>query len=222
MKANYLAADYILGSSRNVINRIAFCRLQFSSCFCYRKSVSPFDRLHSGGAQPVQRLNKMFILRISALVAGMMLATVNFAQAATSTGTMAVSATVTTGCTVAATGLEFNSLALDENYAVSTVTVTCNGSIATPTLSIGVGTDGVGTDAGLNLRQMSSSDNRVPYTLSALKDGANIAADALTVLTPATPTSSFSAQLHGKITNSTDYQQGAYSDSVMLTITYTP
>lgn len=164
----------------------------------------------------------MKILRIPALVAGMTLSSVIFAQAATSTGTMAVSATVLIGCTVSATGLEFRSLVLDENYAISTVTVTCNGSIATPTLSIGVGTDGVGTDAGLNLRQMSSGDNRVPYTLSALVNGANIAADALTVLTPATAASSFSTQLHGKITNKPDFQQGEYSDSVMLTVTYAP
>lgn len=152
----------------------------------------------------------------------MMLATVNFAQAATSTGTMTVSATVTTGCTVSATGLAFDSLDSEINYAVSTVTVTCNGSVTLPTLNIGTGTDGVGTDAGLILRKMSSGSNSVPYTLSATSGGANIAADALRVLSPATAGTSFSAQLHGKITNSTLYQQGAYSDSVMLTITYTP
>lgn len=164
----------------------------------------------------------MFILRISALVAGMMLAAVNFAQAATSTGTMAVSATVTTACTVAATGLAFSSLDSAENYAESTVTVTCNGSVAPPTLNIGTGDDGAGTNTTTSLRHMSSGSNSVPYTLSALVDGANIAADAALVLAPATTGKLFSAQLHGKITNSTDYQQGAYSDSVILTITYTP
>lgn len=164
----------------------------------------------------------MFILRISALVAGMVLASVMFAQAETSTGTMAVSATVNTGCTVSATGLAFSALDSDENYAVSTVTVTCSGTVALPTLGIGSGTDGVGTDAGLILRKMSSGENRVPYTLSALVDGANIAADALAVLEATSDTNSFSAPLHGKIINSTDYQQGVYSDSVILTVTYTP
>lgn len=158
----------------------------------------------------------MFILRISALVAGMMLVTVNFAQAATSTGTMTVSATVTTGCTVSATGLAFDSLDSENNYAVSTVTVTCNGTVALPTLNIGPG------NSTTILREMSSSDNRVPYTLSALEDGANIVSDALVVLTAQSTTNTFSAQLHGKISNSTDYLQGAYSDSVILTVTYIP
>ena len=164
----------------------------------------------------------VFILRISALVAAVTLYSAIFAQAETSTGTMAVSATVATSCTMSATALDFEALDSDDNYAVSTVTVTCNGPVALPTLNIGTGTDGVGTNTTTSLRKMSNGPNRVPYTLSATVDGANIAADALRVLAVTTPTNSFSAELHGKITNSTDYQQGVYTDSVILTVTYTP
>ena len=143
------------------------------------------------------------------------------AQAATSTGNLAISGTITATCTVGAGSLAFGAFnpTLNTNLDVSgTFTVTCTN--ATPyVLSLNAG---LGTGATTTTRKMTSGANLLNYnifqnTTRTTNFGNTSGTDTLA------GTGSGIAQTitaYGRIPAQTTAAVGVYSDTVTITVTY--
>jgi spore coat protein U-like protein len=162
------------------------------------------------------------IVSVTALIAGAMVA--QPALAATTTGTMAVNATVTSNCAVTATPVAFgnvNVTVLTDVDASGTFSVTCtNGTDWTA--SAGVGS---GAGATLAVRKMTKGTDVLDYALYTDTERTTIWGDGVGGTTATvTGTGSGSAQsntIYGRVpSGQTAALAGAYADSVTVTVTY--
>lgn len=141
------------------------------------------------------------------------------ASAATATGTLTVSATVLSACTVTGSSLAFGSYTSAQLDASATVNVVCTNG--TP---YNVGMDaGTGTGATTSVRKMTGS---VAGTLSyaLYKDSSHTTNWGNTVGTDtATGNGSGISQVlnvYGRISSGQNANIGAYSDTITITLTY--
>lgn len=143
------------------------------------------------------------------------------AFATTATGSLTVTATVTTACSIVALPLAFGNYdptsSTDLNGS-TTATLTC-----TPGTAYKIGMDaGAGSGATVTLRKMTSGSNTLNYKL--YRDSARTLNWGNT---PGTDTLDGTATLlttliniYGTIPNSQAASAGAYTDTVTVTVTY--
>ncbi|WP_395390966.1 spore coat U domain-containing protein [Novosphingobium sp. BL-8A] len=144
------------------------------------------------------------------------------AQAATTTTTMAVTATVQPSCTVSATALAFgnyNPLSATPLDGTSTITVNCTtGSTYTVGLNAGA-TSG----ATVTTRQMLLSSNALNYTLYRDSGRTNNWGNTPGTDTPAlatATTSPASITVYGRIPALQNVPAGSYADTVTVSVNY--
>lgn len=144
------------------------------------------------------------------------------AQAATTTTTFAVTATVQPSCTVSATPLAFgsyNPLSATPLDATSTITVNCTtGTSYTVGLNAG-GTSG----ATVTTRQMLLSTNALNYTLYRDTGRTNNWGNTPGTDTPAAAlatTTAAALTVYGRIPALQNVPAGNYTDSVTVTVNY--
>ena len=169
-------------------------------------------------------INKLIGLK-AAILAGAALLGSSGAYAATASGNMAVSATVTTTCIVTVGSMAFGNYAYNSASNVdtsATVTIACGTEPATATLAVG---------GGLNLnvaqRRMQKAASGVflnydLYTAATRAAGEKIAVDgALT--TGAFASGQYTPVIYGRVPSlQTPAQAGSFTDTVAVTLTYTP
>lgn len=141
------------------------------------------------------------------------------AQAATATGTMAVTAAVADSCTVAATALGFGTLssgAVTNELAPAVVTVVCTSAKTGASITL---------DAGLNdnagqRRMVDAGSNMLPYDVfsdsahtSSVAAGGALYNGDLTAIVPTT------VNVYGQVPAGA-YAFGAYADAVTVTLNY--
>ncbi len=144
------------------------------------------------------------------------------AQAATTTTTIAVTATVQPSCTVSATALAFgsyNPLSATPLDGTSTITVNCTtGTVYT--VGLNAGTTGGAT---VTTRQMLLSANALNYTLYRDSGRTNNWGNTPGTDTPASATATTSAAsltVYGRIPALQNVPAGAYTDTVTVTVNY--
>lgn len=166
-------------------------------------------------------MNRMMKFGYAAAFALASVAAVGGAQAATATGTMAVSATVVSSCTVAAAPLTFASYNPTQSTATTSstsLTLTC-----TPGVTYHVGLDaGGGSGATTSVRVMSLSTAKLNYQLcqdsgcttnwgnTNPTDTVNGTASTLVTTIP----------VYGQIAASQGVAAGVYTDTVNITVNY--
>lgn len=143
--------------------------------------------------------------------------------AGTAAGTMAVSASVASFCTLSATEMAFGAVSeTAHTTASSVITLSCNATGITPTTVI--------VGGGLNsahdittVRAMNSGTDFLSYKLvlaaSTLTD---MAADEVATLAAGSPATTFSVTLYGDIAPGSNPAKGIYSDTIGLTVSFTP
>jgi len=137
----------------------------------------------------------------------------------TATNTLAVNLNVVQTCTVASGTLSFptNTFGTSIQSDPATITVTCNAGSTAPTITIGVGSNAL---AGVVPRRMKLSTGAefIPYSLTS---GATaIVTDTGMPLTDNLD-STYSADIFATTTVPESAPIGSYSDSVVMTVTYT-
>lgn len=164
--------------------------------------------------------NQMFDNRIVPLGMTAVFIFCNSAFADTATNTLDVNLTVVQTCTVAAATLTFasNSFGTPIDTPSGTVTVTCNAGSVAPTITIGVGSHAEAAVVPRRLKFSGTPDYFIPYELTSA--GVKIVTDtALTLISAGTST--YTADLFATVTVPTTAPKGAYTDSVVMTVTYT-
>lgn len=166
--------------------------------------------------------NSMFDKRIVPLGIIAVFISCNSAFADTAINTLNVNLTVVQSCTVDTGTLTFptNSFGSPIVTPAATITVTCNAGSTAPTVTVGVGSNTA--SAGVVPRRMKLSgtpDTFIPYELTS-------GATAIVTDTGMTLTDNgdftYSAQIFATATVPTTAPKGVYSDSVVMTVTYTP
>jgi spore coat protein U-like protein len=160
------------------------------------------------------------LLRATAAAAGIAaLVAASSAGAATATGTMAVTSTIQSNCTVATSPLAFGTYSSASTLnGSSTVSVTC-----TNTTPYNVGFDaGQATGATVTSRKMTNGAQTLAYAL--YQDAGHSTNWGNTVGTDTvTGTGSGSAQninIYGQIASGQSSAPGSYSDTITVTVTY--
>lgn len=155
-------------------------------------------------------------------VVALLCAAPHAAQAATASGSIAVSATVQASCTVTASTLAFgnyNPLSSTPLDATSSITVNCTtGSTYTVGLNAG-GTSG----ATVTTRQMLQSTNALNYSLFRDSGHTTNWGNTPGTDTPASvvaTTSAATTTVYGRIPALQNVPAGSYTDTVQVTVTY--
>ncbi|WP_217590069.1 spore coat U domain-containing protein [Burkholderia sp. GbtcB21] len=157
--------------------------------------------------------NKLFVVGVG------LLGTLAFnLPAATTTGTMAVTAPVDATCQISATPLTFGAYAGTQTDATSTLTITCSN-----TTPYNVGLDaGLTPGATVTSRAMSITGASLPYSL--FQDAGRTTNWGNTVGTDTVAgTGSGSAQtltVYGRVAAGQFVAPGAYTDTITATVTY--
>lgn len=160
----------------------------------------------------------LFALTATALCGSPLLA-----AAATTSTTMAVSATVLTSCTAGASPLAFGNYdpsATSPTDATTTVTVTCTGN-ATAVIGLDKGVNGTSTTA----REMILTGGTSKLNYALYQDaahtlnwgntaGTDTVSGSVTLATPLTET------VYGRIAAGQTPNAGSYTDTVTVTVTY--
>jgi spore coat protein U-like protein len=163
-------------------------------------------------------MNRKSILVLGILAASIGMVTV---QAATTTTTFAVSATVLTTCEVVATPLVFgnyNPTDVSDLDAANTATVTCTTGTA-----YNVGLDaGTGSGATVSSRKMTSGTDLLNYTLyqDAARTtvwGETIGTNTVSATAGVLPTVH---NIYGKVVNGQNVPTGSYADTITVTVTF--
>jgi len=172
-------------------------------------------------------VKKTSIRHIALALAGIVVLTGASAFAGTATSNMAVSATVSANCTIAAGALAFGAYdPIVANASVplpgtATLTVTCtSGSPSTITLDQGLNPAGGSTNAA-PLRQMASGGNFLSYGL--FQDNAHTITWGNTAGTGAAYTGTGvagSVTVFGQVPAAQNVPAGTYNDTVVATITF--
>jgi spore coat protein U-like protein len=147
------------------------------------------------------------------------------AHAGTSTSNLAVSATVTSTCSISAGSLAFGAydpVAASQVDGSATVSVNCTKG-ATTKITLGQGSHAaLGSTDVIPLRRMSDGTNFLSYVLFA--DASRTTVWGNTVLTGvaynASSSSTQQLSVYGRITASQDIPAGSYTDVVVATITF--
>lgn len=141
------------------------------------------------------------------------------AQAGTAVSTMGVTLTITAGCTVSATNLNFGTaqvLAANTD-STSVVTPTCTNT--TPyTVSVDAGG---GTGATVAVRKLTGPGGTVNYSL--YQDAARLTVWGTTGTAAVSATGNGNAQpltVYGRVPAQTSVSPGTYVDTVSVTVTY--
>lgn len=159
---------------------------------------------------------------IAALAGGMFLVNAP-AHAATTTSNLSVTATVTSNCSVSTAPVAFGSVDVlsGTNYdATGTVSVTCTNGTAWSAAA------GLGTGAGATFasRKMTSGANLLNYTLYTNAGRTTIWGDGTAGTSAVSNNGTGAAQnftVYGRVPlGQTAAQTGAYSDTVLVTVTY--
>jgi spore coat protein U-like protein len=139
----------------------------------------------------------------------------------TATNNLNVSLSVVQTCSVATESLIFpsNSFGASINTPTATVTVTCNGGATAPTITIGVGANAVGAVVPRRMRFAGPPETFIPYTLTSVAT-AIVTDTALTLIDNTDAT--YSATIFASATVPASVPKGIYSDTVVMTVTYTP
>jgi spore coat protein U-like protein len=139
------------------------------------------------------------------------------ARAATDTGTLAVTATVRSGCALSGGNLDFGQYvsgqATDLDVTGTISYTNCNGSLS-------FALDGGGS-ASVTAREMRSGTNRLSYQIyrNATRNaiwGTGSDAQGVTLLS----TQSGSVTVYGRIPKSQTVPDGTYTDTVNITLTF--
>lgn len=146
------------------------------------------------------------------------------AQAAETTSTLSVNATVTSNCTVSTTALNFGNVNVTSGTNVDGtggISVTCTNGTAWAASA----NAGSGTGATLTTRKMASGTNLLNYALYTDSARTIVWGDAATTATAKiSGTGSGSAQastIYGRVpSGQTTLPAGTYADSVTVTVTY--
>jgi spore coat protein U-like protein len=157
----------------------------------------------------------------SAFVMSLIAVSIGPLQAATTTTTFSVTATVLTSCLVVATPLAFGSYdpaVVAPLDATNTVTVTC--TIGTP-YNIGLNAGG-GTGADVASRKMTSGVNLLNYTLYQETGrttvwGNTVLTDTVNATALITPTVH---SVYGRVFSGQYIPAGIYTDTISVTVTY--
>jgi len=163
-------------------------------------------------------------LAASAVAVGLMSALgATSADAATTTGSLVVSATVLKACLISGGTLAFGNYdpsSSTPNNASTTVTLTC-----TPGTSYNIGMDaGGGTGATVTLRYLSLSSNKLGYKLfqdagRSTNWGNTVGTDTLHATTSASSVTN-TINIYGEIPVNEAAAVGVYADTVTMTVTY--
>ena len=160
--------------------------------------------------------------RLSVLAATLCLCSVT--NAATATGTMSVTATVASTCIVGTSTLAFGSTTsaaiLSDNIDVTgAVTVNCTtGSVYTIALGIGVG-----AGATFPIRNMTSGENLLNYTVYTEAAHTNLWGDGTTGSETVEGTGNGSAQTisaYGRIFSGQNAPAASYTDTISVSVSY--
>jgi spore coat protein U-like protein len=151
------------------------------------------------------------------------------AHADTSTGNLAVSATIATGCSVSASAMAFGAVVPGTHKDTEAVVSVLCTSGTTYTLDLGDGLSQIstgGSTSNLYRRQMASAANRLPYML--YQDTGRVTEIAASVANTNFITSTVSDGLtktytvYGRVvgTESSTSPPGSYSDTVVVTVAF--
>lgn len=153
-----------------------------------------------------------------AVVAGILLGPAPAVHAATTTTTMAVSATVLSFCSVSALPLAFGNYSGVLLSASTTVSVTC--TLGT-TFNLGIDA-GLGSGATVAARQMTFGGNTLTYGLYSNAGATTVIGTSIGMNTiSSTGTgSSQSITVYGQVPAGQAVAPGLYTDTVTVTITY--
>jgi len=136
-----------------------------------------------------------------------------FAQ--TTTGEMAVTAMVTSSCTIVAADMAFPAYSQTEAAETSAlVTVQCTGTSGALGFTVG---DGMNFEAS---RRLVSGANFLDYTVSVTAGAAAIASGTAVPVTVDVGDGSGSATLFGSSPTQGNKPAGDYTDTILLTLTY--
>jgi spore coat protein U-like protein len=144
------------------------------------------------------------------------------AEAATATANVAVTATVLSICSVAASPLAFGNYDPTSGTpkdATADITATCTPGISY-TLTLDDGTTPTGS---FNQRQMAGSSETLGYNLYTANDYGTVWGDGGGSTGDVTDTGNGTGQIHtvyGRIPETQYVASGAYSDTVQVTLTY--
>ena len=143
--------------------------------------------------------------------------------AGTAAGNMAVSASVASFCTLSATEMAFGAVSeTAHTTASSVITLSCNATGITPTTVIVGGGLNAAHDV-TTVRAMNSGTDFLSYKLVlAAATLTDMAANEVATLVVNDPATSFSVTLYGDIAPGSSPAKGSYSDTIGLTVTFTP
>lgn len=173
-------------------------------------------------------INKINKLALAICVMGL----TGGAWAATDTANLAVSARVENACAIGPGTLDFGTLALDVNAGLGTVTGANHDASTGSSISIACTKDaaasitaGLGSNASSSIRRMDSAGDKLAYELytSTLRD---TVLDTTTgsIAYTGTGEATTATTIYGRITGAqlAAAKKGNYTDTVAMTITYTP
>ena len=145
-------------------------------------------------------------------------------NAATSSTTMTVTATVLTACTLQTNPLVFGSYdttAASDLTASTTVEVLCNGLSNAYTISMSTG---LGANATFAARQLTAAGQSINYSIYTNANTSNVWGDgtSTTSIVSGSGTTGVvrSYPVYGKIFNNQPAAPGIYSDTVTVTLSY--
>jgi hypothetical protein len=192
---------------------------QTNHFFCGKGTDRSDISANFGGQMPPVRSIQMFDRRNVPLGIVMMLLSFHAAIADTATNTLSVSLTVVQTCTVDTGTLTFptGTFGTSIQTPAATITVTCNTGSTAPSVSIGVGSNAVGAVVPRRLKRSGALE----YINYALTSGATaIVTDTAMPLTD-NGNATYSAAIYATATVPASATIGVYSDSVVMTVTYT-
>ncbi len=154
------------------------------------------------------------------------------AMAATDTANLTVGATVENACAISAGSLSFGTLALEVNAGLGTVTAANHDADSGASISVvctngasAAITGGLGANAAGSVRKMISGSDLLSYELYT-DSGRGTVLDTTTgsIAYTGTGAATTNKAVYGRITGAqlAAAKKGTYSDTVALTITYTP
>lgn len=169
------------------------------------------------------KTTRLMRLSIGALAAGCLLGAGSAMASSTTTGSLAVSATVLKSCVIGSGTLAFGNYDPTANSALqtsTTVTLTC-----TPGTSYDIGMNaGAGSGATVSLRQLTNSSNTIGYQL--FRDsgysqnwGNTVGTDTLHGTSSGTLLTN-TVTVYGQMPAGEAAVIGVYSDTVTMTVTY--
>lgn len=167
---------------------------------------------------------KMRSTLASAFGAGLFFPPLMLCAAETAVGTIAVSATVARYCTLSASAMNFGAInPLQHTQASSLIRLSCNAAGGAPTTIIVGGGLHAASASGAFRAMKANADDYLPYYLVlAPITLTDMAVNEVATLVPDTADMIYSVTLYGDIAPGNDPAMGSFSDTIGLTVTFTP